>query len=56
METLAIDGSPNWLEPSEQQGLLHQGWEEGMGASDSVVGPKAHFPTCVWLTVPALEP
>ena len=41
METLVIDGPPNWLEPSEQQGLLHQGWEEGIGASDSVVGPKA---------------
>ena len=44
METPATDGPPNCPEPSEQQGLLHQGWEEGKGHAVSFRqcgGPKA---------------
>ena len=44
MKTPATDGPPDWPEPSEQQGLLHQGWEEGMGNAVSFqqcIGQKA---------------
>lgn len=44
MKTPATDGPPDWPEPSEQQGLLHQGWEEGMVHEVSFqqcIGPKA---------------